>query len=162
MPVQPDWSALRRPLRSCAIGALVLLAFLSFWQFFIPGDHSASLLVTVPFLVATSVCLASGIGLPVSATRRLWRSGQRRRAVLPLAFLPVVVVAFPRVASAVEAHWTVVFGSVLVAFVISAAFSTYLLITTQAAAPVATGPTDFNTDEPHAYASDIPRKRTSG
>jgi hypothetical protein len=160
MPVRPDWSALRRPLRSCAIGALVLTAFLGVWQFLVPGDHSSAL-VGWAFVLGSSVSLSSGIGLPVSASRRLWRSRQRSRAALPVAFLCLSVIALPMALGALGASWTTVFYAVPFGLLLSAAFSSYLLITAQPAAPSATRPTDFNTDEPHAYVSDIPRKRSS-
>jgi len=161
MPVQPDWGALRRPLRSCAIGALPLLAFFALWQFLIPGDHSSALVGWALILVST-VLLATGIGLPVSASRRIWRSGQRSRALLPIAFAIVLVISLPMALRAIGVGPALVFYCVPFALVVSAAFSAYLIVTAKAAPPAATPPTDFNTDEPHAYASDIPRKRTSG
>jgi len=161
MPVQPDWGALRRPLRSCAIGALGLFGFLSVWQLVIPGDNSGSL-VGWAFILATAISYPSGIGLAVSASRRIWRSGQRRRAALPLVLLCVSAIALPMTVRAAGASVLLTFATVPLVLVLSAAFSAYLIVTANPTAPVPTRPTDFNTDEPHAYVSDIPRKRTSG
>ena len=162
MPIVPDWGALRRPLRSCAIGALPLLAFLAIWQFLVPpGDHENPLAAWA-FIFAASLCLSSSVGLAVSATRRLWRSTHRGRSVLPAMFLVGVVFAFPSVASAAEAHWLIWVGSVLLALLASATFSAYLILTAKDAAPTPSPPTSFDTDEPDAYVRDIPGNRKSG
>jgi hypothetical protein len=155
MPIVLDWDALRRPLRSCAIGALVLLAFLAFWQFMVPGDDSHPIAASA-LIVAASVCLSSGVGLAVSATRRLWRSAQRGRSVLPVVFLVGVVFAFPSAASAAGAHWLIGLGSLLLALAISAAFSAYLIITATDAPPTPSLPASVNADDPEAYVRDIP------
>jgi hypothetical protein len=159
MPIVPDWDALRRPLRSCAIGALVLLVFLAAWQFLIPGPGSHSNpLAEWAFILAASVCLSSGVGLAVSATRRLWRSTQRGRSVLPAVFLVGVAFAFLSAASAADAHSLIWLGALLLALLLSSAFSAYLIITAKDAAPVPSPP-NFNADEPNAYVSDIPGNR---
>lgn len=163
MPIVPNGDALRRPLRSCAIGALLLFVFFAAWQFLIPapGDPSNPLTACVVILAA-SVCLSSGFGLAVSATRRLWRSTERGRSVLPALFLVGVVFAFLSAASAAGAHSLIWLGSLLLALLVSSVFSAYLIITAKDAAPIPSPPTNFDTDEPHSYVSDIPSNRKTG
>ena len=161
VPIIPNWVALRRPLRSCAIGSVVLLVFLSAWQFLIPGDHSNPVGAWA-FIVATSVCLSSGVGLAVSATRRLWRSTHRGLSVLPAVFLAGVLVAFPSVARAVGVHWLIWTTSLLLALLVSAVFSAYLVLTAQDRAPIPIPPANINADDPDAYVSDIPSYRKKG
>jgi membrane protein implicated in regulation of membrane protease activity len=98
----------------------------------------------------------------VSATRTLWRARQRGRSLLPAAFLVAIVVVFTSAASAAGAHSLIQLGSLLLALLISAVFSAYLIVTAKDAVPGPNPPTSFNTDEPHAYASDIPGKRKAG
>jgi len=155
MPLVSNGDALRRPLRSCAIGAFFLLVFLALWQFLIPGDHSNPLAAGA-FIVAASVCLSSGVGLAVSATRRLWQSTQRGLSLLPAVVLVGVVVSFPSAASAAGAHALIRLGSLLLALLVSAVFSAYLILTAKDAAPLPSPPTNFNADDPDAYSSDIP------
>jgi hypothetical protein len=163
MPIVPNGDALRRPLRSCAIGSVPLFVFLAFWQFLVPGPgEPPNPLAATAWILAASVCFSSGVGLAVSATRRLWHSTRRGRSVLPTVCLVAIVLAFTSAASAAGAHWLVELGSLLLALLISAAFSAYLIVTARDAAPVQSPPTSFNTDEPHAYASDIPGKRKTG
>jgi len=135
------------------------LAFFAVWQFLVPGDHSSAL-VGWALVLVSSVSLSIGLGLPVSATRCIWRSGQRSRALLPIPSAIAILVVLPMAMRAIDASLTGV--SLLLALLLSAALSAYLIVTAKAAPPAATRPTDFNTDEPHAYVSDIPRKRTSG
>jgi FtsH-binding integral membrane protein len=158
MPIVPNADALRRPLRSCAIGAVPLFVFLAAWQFLIPGTHSSPL-AEWAFILAVTVCLSSGVGLAVSATRRLWRSTQRARSVLPAVFLVGVVFAFPSAASAAGDRSLIWLGSLLLALLLSAVFSAYLIITAKDAAPIPSPPTSFNPDDPDAYVSDIPGNR---
>ena len=134
---------------------------LSAWQFLIPGDHSTPVGASA-FILAASVCLPSGVGLAVSATRRLWRSTQRGRSVLPTVFLAGVVVSFPSVASAVGVHWLIWLGSLLLGLLVSAVFSAYLIITAQDRAPIPIPPGSINTDDPDAYVSDISGNRKTG
>jgi hypothetical protein len=158
MPIVPDWDALRRPLRSCAIGAVPLLMFLTFWQFAVPGDNSNPV-AALAFILAGSVCLSSGVGLAMSATRRLWRSTRRRWSALPVVFLAGVVFGFPSVASLLEAHWLIWLGSLLLALLVSAALSAYLIVTANDRVPIPSPPANFNSDDPDAYVSDIPGDR---
>lgn len=158
MPIVPDQDALRRPLRSCAIGALVLFVFLAAWQLLIP-DGESNPFTTWAFLIAGAAVLSSGVGLAVSATRRLWRSTQRGLSLLPAGFLIGAVVAFPSAASAAGANGSIGLASVLLALLASAVFSAYLIINAREAAPAPSPPVNFNADEPDAYASDIPRDR---
>jgi hypothetical protein len=161
MPTVPDEDALRRPLRSCAIGAVILFVFLIAWQYLVPGEHSNDD-VAWAFILAASVCLSYGIGLAVSATRRLWRSTHRGLSVLPGSFLVGVVIAFLAAGRAVGAHALIDLGAVLLALLVSSALSAHLIRGAKEAAPAPIPPTRFNTDEPHAYASDIPGKRKAG
>jgi hypothetical protein len=158
MPIGPHWDALRRPLRSCAIGAVPLLAFLAVWQFLVPGGGDSSPIAAWAFLIAGSACLSCGFGLAVSATRRLWRSTRRALSVLPGVFLVAVVVALPSAAGAAEAHGLIWLGSLLLALLLSAAFSAYLIVSAKDAAPIPSPPTSFDNDEPNAYARDIPNR----
>jgi cytochrome bd-type quinol oxidase subunit 1 len=157
MTHQNDWHVLRRPLRSCAIGGLGLLAFLVFWQVAVPEgkDYNPEDSPNVwPFIFMTSVCVPTGFGLAVSACRQLWRTQRRSMALVPPVFLIAVVVAFPAAVSAVGGGWLIGPWSVLLAFLVSALLSAYLMTSTQAAPPPAR-PIDFNADEPDAYARDV-------
>jgi hypothetical protein len=75
-------------------------------------------------------------------------------ALVPPVFLIAVVVAFPAAVSAVGGGWLIGLWSVLLAFLVSALLSAYLMTSTRAAPPPAR-PIDFNADEPDAYARDI-------
>lgn len=154
MPIVRDWVALRRPLRSCAIGALVLLVFFAVWQFLIPGDNSNPVADWASIL-ALSLCLSSGVGLTVSATRRLWRSARRAASLLPVSFLVGVMVALSSAAGAsgveelIAAAW-------LLGLLLSAGFSAYIIVTAVDATPSPSPPAPLNADDPDAYVRDIP------
>ena len=160
VPIVSHWDALRRPLRSCAIGSVIPLAFLSAWQFLIPGGTSNPVMAWAFILVGT-VCLSSGVGLAISATRKLWRSTQRGRSVLPIVFLVGVVVGLPRLASAAGAHWLLP-ESLLMGLVLSALFSAYLIITARDRPATPIPPASIDADNLDAYVSDIPRGRKTG
>jgi hypothetical protein len=96
----PDWAALRRLLRPCAIGIVIWMAFLAVWQFLIPegksrGESAASALPLGLLIAAMAVLVPTSLVLAFAASRRLWRARRRLFALLPIPLLCGGVWALP-------------------------------------------------------------------
>ncbi|HEU4582904.1 MAG TPA: hypothetical protein VFS67_31815 [Polyangiaceae bacterium] len=164
------WHALRRPLRSCAIGAVLWLAFLSLWQFLVPGDTDArGGFRTWALLVAAAGLLAFGLILPFSAGHRLWSAGRRRAAFGPVSCLLLGLVGIPWLASAAGAHPSVVLAC-LPFVLLASALGSALVILSVADAPRSVlaqplpvegphGDADIHPEDPSGYARDVPVER---
>jgi hypothetical protein len=175
MHTQPDWHALRRPLRACAYAALPLLAFLAFWQFMVPPGNQGNVLATWIVLTVVSLAITLGSGLSISASRRLWRCGRRARALLPLGFLPTSVVTFGWLGFVVVPGSLPLFiGCMLSGWLLASVLGAYLIVTTLPPRPaVAAGmdspdigsssgaPAPID-NEPHAYSRDVDPNRKAG
>jgi hypothetical protein len=160
-----DWPALSRPLRGCGIGALVLLAFLAFWQLAVPAARQApGGGVGIWFLIVPlSLVLPCGLALPVSAGRRLWRAGRRAAALGPVTFLLLGLFGLPVL---VPGSWA--FAALPLVLLASAALSAYLIVSTRLAprpltpspgADASAADREINLDDPSGYARDVSVKR---
>lgn len=165
-----DWPALRRPLRNCGIAALPLLAFLAFWQFAVPGDtQEGGGLAAWVFIIAAALLIPCGLGLPISAGRRLWRAGRRRAAFGPVACLLLGLFGLPYLIRAAEGPVSLVLACLPLVLLAAATGSGYVIVSVRgppggaATKPLPVdgphGDPDINPGDPSGYARDVPAKR---
>jgi hypothetical protein len=125
----PDWAALRQLRRACAIGMVIWIAILAFWQFAVPGKSSGPppldfwlLVVAFALLVPVSLVFAGG------ATRRLWRARRRLLALLPFTLLCASAWAFPSFASDAGLEPSLIFWTVPCALLFSSLVSALFIV----------------------------------
>lgn len=146
-----------------------MLAFLAFWQIAIPGDtQGGGGFGAWFFIVAAALVIPCGLGLPISAGRRLWRAGRRRAAFGPAACLLLGLFGLPFLIRAAEGPVSLLLACLPLVLVASAAGSGYVIVSVPGP-PEGTGATrlpvdgphgdpDINPGDPSGYARDVPVK----